>query len=115
MDIAAMNVRIKLQKNEIVTDKYGNHKNEWSDYFSCYATLGGTTDGGVSGAERHDAGQTVDVSSPTFTVRYSSETAAVDITHYRILYNDEIYNIVSIDWLNMKKRALKFKCRKERR
>jgi len=38
MDIAAMNVRITLQANETTTDEYGNHKNTWTDYFSCYAT-----------------------------------------------------------------------------
>ena len=41
MDIAAMNVRVTLQKNEVITDKYGNHKNTWTNYFSCYATISG--------------------------------------------------------------------------
>ena len=31
MDIAAMNVRIKFQKNAVVTDKIGNHTNSWTD------------------------------------------------------------------------------------
>ena len=115
MDIAAMDVRVTFQKNETVTDKYANHKNVWADYYSCYATVGGTSGGGESGSERQDAGQTLDVSSLTFTVRYSSETAAIDVTNYQILYADEIYDIISIDYLNMKKHALKFRCRKARR
>lgn len=41
MDIALMNVRITFQKNEVVTDKIGNHKNAWSDFYSCYATVSG--------------------------------------------------------------------------
>ena len=38
MHISAMNVRISIQKNAVVTDKIGNHKNVWADYYSCYAT-----------------------------------------------------------------------------
>ena len=30
------NERISIQKNEVVTDKYGNHKNVWTDYYSCF-------------------------------------------------------------------------------
>ena len=37
MHISAMNVRIMIQKNKVITDKIGNHRNEWSDYHSCYA------------------------------------------------------------------------------
>lgn len=115
MDIAAMNVRVIFQKNETVTDKYKNNNNEWTDYFSCYATVGGTSGGGQNGSESQDAGQTNDVSSLTFTVRYSSETAAVDVTNYRLLYDGEIYDIIAINYLNLKKHALKFRCRKARR
>ena len=30
--IARFNERIVIQKNEVVTDKYGNHKNTWIDF-----------------------------------------------------------------------------------
>ena len=32
MNIAGMNIRITIQKNEIVKDKYGNHTNAWTDF-----------------------------------------------------------------------------------
>ena len=41
MDIALLNVRIIFQKNETVVDRFGNHKNEWTDYYSCHATVSG--------------------------------------------------------------------------
>ena len=41
MDIAALNERVMIQVNTVVTDKYGNHKNTWEDFFSCYATISG--------------------------------------------------------------------------
>lgn len=110
MDIAAMNVRVTFQKNEVVTDKYGNHKNTWTDYFSCYATIGGET-----GQEQAVVGETVENTDMNVTVRYCKETAAVTSTKYRILFMDEIYDILAVDHLNYKKHGLKFKCRKVRR
>ena len=35
MKIELLNVRIEIQKNTVETDKYGNHKNVWSPYYSC--------------------------------------------------------------------------------
>ena len=35
MKIELLNVRIQIQKNSVVVDKYGNHKNEWAPYYSC--------------------------------------------------------------------------------
>jgi len=43
MNIAAMRVRVTFQKNAVTVDKYGNHKNGWTDYFSCWATVGTST------------------------------------------------------------------------
>lgn len=110
MDIAAMNVRVTFQKNEVVTDKYGNHKNTWTDYFSCYATISGET-----GQEQAVVGETVENTDMNVTVRYCSETATINSTGYRILFSDEIYDILAVDHLNFKRHALKFKCRKVRR
>ena len=38
MNIVGLNTRIMIQKNETVTDRYGNHRSVWIDYFSCWAT-----------------------------------------------------------------------------
>ena len=32
MDIALMNVSITFQKNAVMVDTIGNHKNEWTDF-----------------------------------------------------------------------------------
>lgn len=103
MDIARMNVRITIQKNETRTDKYGNHSSVWEDYFSCWATCLNQT-----GSENDEAGQTLEEDKMNFTVRYSSETAAVVSTKYRILLNDRIYNIDHVDDMGFKHRSLKF-------
>ena len=37
MEISRLNERITVEKNAVVTDAIGNHKNTWVPYFSCYA------------------------------------------------------------------------------
>lgn len=103
MDIVGMNVRIMIQKNEVGTDKIGNHKPTWTDYFTCWATCSNQ-----SGSEDDGAGQTLEEDKMDFTVRYSSETAAVVSTKYRILLDDRIYNIEHVDDMGFKRHSLKF-------
>ena len=110
MDIAAMNVRVAIQKNEAITDKYGNHKNAWKDYFSCYATISGET-----GQEQAIVGETVENTDMNVTVRYCRETAAVTSTKFRLVFMGEVYDILAVDHLNFKRHGLKFRCRKVRR
>lgn len=110
MDIAAMNVRVAIQKNEAITDKYGNHKNAWTDYFSCYATISGET-----GQEQAIVGETVENTDMNVTVRYCRETAAVTSTKFRLVFMGEVYDILAVDHLNFKRHGLKFRCRKVRR
>lgn len=104
MHISAMNVRITLQKNEVVTDKVGNHRNVWNDYHSCYAT----TSTKIGETEKMDAAQTVNTERLDFTVRYSTETKAVTPDGFRILLGDRIYNIISVDDMAFKHKSLKF-------
>ncbi len=111
MDIAALNTRIMIQRNETQVDQNANHVSVWNDYFSCYATVSG----GQSGSQDEKAGMTVDHADLSFTVRHCSETAAVNITGYRILFAGEAYDIVSIDHMGFKRKCYKFKCRKVRR
>lgn len=110
MDIAAMNVRVMIQKNEVITDQYGNHKNIWTDYYSCFATISGET-----GQEQAIVGETAEYTDMNVTVRYCMQTAAVISTQFRILFDGQIYDILAVDHLNYKKHGLKFRCRKVRR
>ena len=110
MDITAMNVKITFQKNDVVIDKIGNHTNKWVDYYSCYATVSGET-----GSEQAVVGETVENIQICFTVRYCHRIADINSTKFRIIFNDELYNILSIDHFSYKKQAVKFKCRKSRR
>lgn len=110
MDVAAMNVRITIQKSETVIDNIGNHTSQWNDFYSPFATVSG--EGGV---EKAVAGMVVDDSDISFTIRYCNMISKISSTEYRVLFMDEIYNLLSIDHLNFKKKALKLKCQKVRR
>ena len=110
MDIALLNARITFQKNTVSVDAIGNHLNTWADYFSCSATLGGE-----SGSEANTAGLTVEDARLSFTVRWCSETAVITTTGFRVIWNDELYNITAIDHQNNKHKSLKFWCEKVRR
>ena len=109
MEIAALGVKIMFQKNETVVDGIGNHRNVWTDYYGCCATVSGE-----GGTESTEAGTTTDHAQTAFTVRFCRAASRVDTTGYRILFQGEPYNILAIDHLCFKRKALKFKCRKER-
>ena len=108
MNIAALNVRIMIQKNVTVTDRIGNHKSVWTDYFSCWATASDQ-----SGDESEEASQTREADRMDFTVRYCSETAAVTAKGYRILLGDRIYNIIHVDDMGFRKNSRKFQTKLE--
>ena len=110
MDIAALNERVMIQVNTVVTDKYGNHKNTWEDFFSCYATISGE-----NGKEQAIVGEIVEATDMNVTVRYCAQTASVRSTTHRIFFRNEIYDIVAVDHLNYKKHGIKFRCQKVRR
>ena len=110
MNIALLNEKITIQKAFCSVDDYGNHVNTWEDYFTCHATVSGE-----SGNETTQTGVTEDQPSAAFTVRWCSNTAAIEPTGYRVVMGDEIYNITSIDHQNFKRKSLKLWGRKVRR
>ena len=104
MNIAGLRTRITIQKNETMVDKYGNHKSAWTDYFICWATA---VTSGLSTKEEEAAGHTVEADRLDITIRYSTETAAVDSKQYRVLLGDRIYNILGIDEMGFKHNSRK--------
>ena len=110
MDIALLNVKITVQKNETVVDAIGNHKNTWTDYHTCFATVSGE-----GGSEKSVAGLIVDDSDISFTVRWCGKLTDLDVRKHRIIFEGITYNLVSVDHMNFKKKCLKLKCEKERK
>lgn len=110
MKIEWINSRITIQKNEVMVDRIGNHRNEWQTTYTCYATVSGE-----AARETSDAGLIVDDSKINFTVRWCKAAAEVTSTNYRILFNGEIYNILGVDHMNYHRKSIKFICEKVRR
>lgn len=110
MEIALLNVKITFQKNSVVADDIGNRRNIWEDYYTCHATVSGE-----GGQEKAAAGLTVAESDIAFTVRFCKQAAEATPDGFRILFDGEVYNIVSVDHMNYRKKALKFRCEKARR
>ena len=113
MIAALLNEKVTFLKNTVVTDAVGNHTNEWDEYYTCFATIGG--EGMASSKEEEVAGTTVEDVAMTVTVRYCKKIADITSTGYRIHFRGELYDIVNVDHLNYKKKSLKFSCRKVRR
>lgn len=113
MEIGLLNVHITIQKNAVVSDAIGNRTNAWEDYYSCHATVSG--EAGTQTSESEVAGNVVDNSDISFTVRWCEKAKAVDSTGYHIIFEGDFYDILAVDHMNYKKKCIKFKCRKARR
>lgn len=107
MKISLLNERIELQKSVVDVDEIGNHKNVWSKYYSCYATISAE-----SPQEETSSGAIWDESKIDFTIRYSKEVSSVSSLGYRVIFNDSIYEIKGIDHKNFKKKTLKLHCKR---
>ena len=110
MEIALLNAKVTFQKNSVAADDIGNRRNVWEDYYTCHATVSGE-----GGQEKAAAGLTAAESDIAFTVRFCKRAAEVTADGFRILFGGEIYNIVAVDHMNYRKKALKFRCEKARR
>ena len=104
MNIAALRVRITIQKNETVVDENANHTSAWTDYFTCWATAVAS---GKSAEETSEAGTTQEADRLDFTIRFSSETAVIDSKHYRVKLGDRIYDIVGVDDMGFRRACRK--------
>ncbi|MCM1497143.1 MAG: phage head closure protein [Clostridium sp.] len=113
MEVSLLNVLVVFQKNAVESDSIGNRTNSWADYYSCHATVSG--EAGKLSSESETAGIVADNSDISFTVRWCKKVSVIDSTGYRILFENEIYDILAVDHMNYKKKCVKFKCRKARR
>ena len=93
MDIALMNEKVIFQKCSVVKDGIGNHRNEWTEDYCCFATIGG--EGLASSREAETAGTVVEDAGMTVTVRYCKKTAGIRSVTHRILFRDQVYDIVN--------------------
>ena len=107
MKISDLNRKIIFQNKAVEVDEIGNHRSIWSDYLSTSSYISFQGKG-----EEVFLGMEVDRSDISFTVRFQNRLKKINTSEYRILFEDEIYNIISIDFMNYKNRLIKFRSRK---
>ena len=114
MNIAAMRVWVTFQENTITSDKYGNRKQTWEDYFSCYATAGSNNAVSGTGSGSESTGVVIrSEESLAFTCRWCEALSAVTSTGYRIVCEGRIYNITYVNPMGYKHNSIKFSCELE--
>lgn len=110
MRVSDLNRKITFQNKDVEVDEIGNHKSVWTDYLetSAYISFQGK-------GEEVFLGMEIDKSDISFTVRYQKKLQPINTSEYRIIFNQEKYNIISIDFMNYKNRFIKFRCKKVER
>ena len=104
--IARFNERLTVQKNTVVVDKYGNHKNVWADYYSCY-TYAST----YQYDKENEAATTTEERTINFEVRYCTELKDLDSAHYRVAFHGDSYDIQTVDFMNYQKKTIRIVCK----
>lgn len=112
MKLSQLNVRIEIQKSVSKQDEIGNSYDEWEPYFSCFAKIDSR---GQSLGEVEAAGLTVDHSDLIFLIRYASLLRQLTTHQFRILFDNQIYNISRIDFMNYRHQWIKLYAKKVER
>lgn len=105
MNVVDFNLRILIQKSDVISDEIGNRKNEWTDYYSCWAAVSE-----ASGDENTETGVTVEHFPIVFTVRDCKKIKDMDTLKFRIVFKDDFFNIISIDHCGYKGETVKIRC-----
>lgn len=108
MDIAALRSRIRIEKAEVTTDDNANHKETWSFYYACAATVSS------SGSDKsYEAAEAREKEQIYFTVRFTTLLLPVSPKGYRIIYNGRAYSILGIDTMGDRRVCIKIKAERE--
>lgn len=91
MEIGKLNQRITILEQSTRVDNIGNHKAQWDELFSCWASVSVK-----SSAENSDNGTTKEVQTLQFMIRQNSMTMGISTTANRISFRGVIYDIIGI-------------------
>lgn len=110
--IDRLNESITVQALTVTADRYGNHKQTWTDTFTCHAYA--DTYQALQKAAEEANGQAVthDGGAITFEVRWCSELGGITTTGHRVLFHGTPYDIVAIDMMNFGRHKMRLSCRR---
>lgn len=97
------NKKIIIQKKTVVTVD-GKQKATWADFFTAWANVNG-----LFGSEYWAAVQQKAENTVVFAVRWCKTLDVLKATEYRIMFNNQIYDIKHIDNVQFANRELKIK------
>ena len=95
MEIGKLNQRIAVLENHVQKDAIGNHKTQWEEVFSLWASVTvGNTQG--SATEETNTGVTREIQRIEVIIRQTSQTKRMSSTAYRIFFDGIQYDITGI-------------------
>ena len=107
MDSGAYRNIVTIQKCEIEKNNVGSSKEVWSDYKKDYAYING-----ISGREYWAAAEVEQEKTVDFIFRWKPYYDEMNTRQYRIVYKGDIYNISSIDNVQMRNKTVKMRALK---
>ncbi|MBR0483918.1 MAG: head-tail adaptor protein [Oscillospiraceae bacterium] len=95
MEIGKLNQRIAVLENHVRKDAIGNHKAQWEEIFSLWASVTvGNTQG--SATEEANTGVTREIQRIEVIIRQTPQTKRMSSTAYRIRFENQEYDITGI-------------------
>ena len=110
MEIGTLRQRITLQEHRTVVDEVGNHNSSWADFFSCFAYVNL-----ASGKEYGVIPVTGEEQTLVFILRWCRKLKELNSREYRIMFEEEVYNILCGDDVQFLHKKLKLTAKKEPR
>lgn len=104
MNAGMLNKKVVVQKITISTGEIGEEIETWVDYYNSFAYING-----LSGSEYWQASAQQAENTVVFTMRYSKLLANVTPQSYRIIFDNKIFDINSIDNVQYQNRTIKIK------
>lgn len=109
-EIARFNERIMVQINFTEVDKYGNHTASWKDYYECFT---------YASTYQYDKERASAVTSEeqtiNFEVRWCPELESLSSTKHRVVFRSNVYDIVSVDFMNYQRKNIRIVCKLEKK
>lgn len=106
MQSGAYKQKITFQKFSVVDDEIGNRISQWKDYRGCYCYANG-----LSGREYWEAAAVQQETIIEFVMRWKLFFNHLNSKEYRIVFENNVYDIESIDNIQFKNKTVKIRAK----
>lgn len=102
INVGLMHEHIIIQRLEVTPNEIGQQIESWSDYAKVHAYVNS-----YSGSEKYAGKRDISAADISFTVRYCKKISAINSVDFRIIFRNEVYNILFVDNYQFKNETLK--------